>query len=153
RWKRGEVDKPQRNTIKRLEEGLGIRINDYNPEDITYVKESSVEYVPLEEAERNVYSSQTVYKIMGTVPAGIADLTEHNEWQQTDDLYYDPREHFYLTVDEEFGYSMMPLVSPGDLVLCTIKPGAARNGDIVAARWDDTKGALKILSVNPDIKD
>jgi len=90
---------------------------------------------------------------MGTVPAGIAELTEFNDWQQSEDLYFDPREHFYLTVDEEFGYSMMPLVSPGDLVLCSGKTNTAKNGDIVAARWDDTKGALKILNINPDIKD
>jgi phage repressor protein C with HTH and peptisase S24 domain len=50
-----------------------------------------------------------------------------------------------LQVDEEFGYSMRPLINPGDLVLISFT-AKIDDGDIVAARWDETRGALKICT-------
>lgn len=123
-----------------------IEIEDKN------IKESRIKYIAGDEVEKHI-SDEIQYKIEGQVPAGISDVIEYNDWQESEDLYFDPRTHFYLRVDHEFGYSMMPLVSPGDLVLCSTKEGHAKDGDIVAARWDKTKGALKILTLNPDIKD
>lgn len=108
-------------------------------------------YIPISEAEKNG-KDLIKYKIFGRVPAGLAEVEEYPDWQESDDLYYDPRSHFYLQVDEEFGFSMMPLINPGDKVLISID-AKVKDGDLVAARWDGTKGALKIYKENPDIKD
>lgn len=117
------------------------------------LKEPRSKYIAIDEIEKHNSAESIQYKIEGQVPAGISDIIEYNDWQESEDLFFDPRTHFYLRVDHEFGYSMMPLVSPGDLVLCSTKEGQAKDGDMVAARWDKTKGALKILTINPNIKE
>lgn len=150
RWQRGEVGKPQRNTIRRLEEGLGIKIIDTDPNNIKYVKFTR-QLLPTEIAEINHVPHKTEYKIVASVPAGIADVND-NEWYETVPLEYDPDTHCFIQVDEEFGFSMMPTIAPGDLILISFTQ-KVQNGDLVAARWDDTKGALKIYTDNPDIPD
>ena len=89
---------------------------------------------------------------MGKIPAGRAELVEYNDWQENEDLFYDPRSHFWLIIDSEYGYSMTPFLQPGDMVLCSVN-AKYQDGDIVAVRWDKTKGAIKILSHNPEVKD
>ena len=42
----------------------------------------------------------------------------------------------------------MTLVAPGDLVLISFS-AKPKNGDMVADRWDRTKGALKIYQEHP----
>lgn len=92
------------------------------------------------------------FLIEATIPAGIADINERAEWNETERLDFNPQTHFFLEVDKEFGDSMLPSVQPGDLVLCStnVKP---KVGDMVAAKWDDTKGALKTYSRHPDMPD
>lgn len=92
------------------------------------------------------------FKILGRIPAGNSDFHDWSDHPETKDLQYDPDEHFFLEVDDEFGYSMMPLVNPGDLILVSMH-AKIKNGDLVAARWDETKGALKIYTENPDFQD
>jgi SOS-response transcriptional repressor LexA len=92
------------------------------------------------------------FKLLGRIPAGYADYNDLSEWPEREKLEYDPDTHFFLKVDEEFGYSMMPLVSPGDLVLVSME-AKIKSGDLVAALWDKTKGALKIYNENKDIPD
>lgn len=96
-------------------------------------------------------SGTPFYKILGQIPAGYSEVTEYNDWQETDDLFYDPRAHFWLIIDAEYGYSMTPFLQPGDMVLCSTS-AKYKDGDIVAVRWDKTKGAIKIFSHNPEIK-
>lgn len=85
------------------------------------------------------------YKLESTVPAGEGDLVNLSDWYHSEVLEYSPQNHFFLKVDEQFGFSMMPLIKPGDLVLCSTKQ-KIKHGDIVAAKWDRGKGALKIAS-------
>lgn len=92
-----------------------------------------------------------VYKVLGQIPAGYSEVTEYNDWTETDDLFYDPRAHFWLEIDSEYGYSMTPFLQPGDMVLCSTA-AKYKDGDIVAVRWDKTKGAIKIFSHNPEVK-
>ena len=54
-----------------------------------------------------------------------------------------------LKIDEEFGFSMMPLVGPGDICIISFYD-QPKNGDWVAARWDETKGALKELAIDEE---
>ncbi len=88
------------------------------------------------------------YRIEATVPAGIGEMNSYDDWFESDVLDYNPADHFFIRVDSEFGYSMMPLIAPGDLVLvsCSAK---LKNGDMVAALWDGTKGAIKIYQEAP----
>lgn len=102
-----------------------------------------------DQAIQNHTTQRVEYKIVASVPAGIAEVQDY-DWYETAPLDYHPENHAFIKVDQEFGYSMMPTIAPGDLVLINfnVKP---KNGDLVAARWDETKGALKIYSENPDI--
>lgn len=91
-----------------------------------------------------------VYRVLGTVPAGVADIQDWSELNEFKDLEYDPHTHFYLKIDEEFGYSMMPMVNPGDFVLVSYY-GKPKDGDLVVALYDKTKGALKLYSESKDV--
>lgn len=93
---------------------------------------------------------ERVYPVMGTVPAGKAEIQDWSDLNEFRDLEYDPDTHFYLKVDEEFGYSMMPLVNPGDYVLVSMY-GKVKPGDLVVALYDKTKGALKIYNENENL--
>lgn len=99
-------------------------------------------YIPIEKAEKNDVVGIINYKILAMVPAGNSEIKEFQS-NDYDDLYYDPRTHFYLRIDDEYGYSMNPFLQPGDLVLINTK-AKVHSGDLVAARWDKTKGAIKI---------
>ncbi len=93
---------------------------------------------------------QGIYKVLGTVPAGVADIQDWSDLNEFRELQYDPDTHFYLKVDEEFGYSMMPMVNPGDFVLVSLY-GKVKHGDLVVALYDETKGALKIYTENENL--
>lgn len=88
---------------------------------------------------------QLEYKLESTIPAGDGDIVDLTDWYHSDVLDYDPQHHFFLKVDEQFGLSMMPLIRPGDLLLCSTR-AKVKSGDIVAAKWDKNKGAVKIAS-------
>lgn len=90
------------------------------------------------------------FRVLGKIPAGYKEFHDMSDWPEIRSLNYDPDTHFFLVVDEEFGYSMMPLVNPGDMVLVSTT-ARVKNGDMVAAIFDETKGALKIYSENPKI--
>ncbi len=91
-----------------------------------------------------------VFRVLGTIPAGRADIQDWSELNEFKNLEYDPDTHFYLKIDEEFGYSMMPMVNPGDYVLVSLY-GKLKDGDLVVALYDKTKGALKLYSESKDI--
>lgn len=103
----------------------------------TYVKEPSTP----EYSNKNSLE----YKLESTIPAGDGELVDLTDWCHSAVIDYSPQTHFFLKVDEQFGSSMMPLIKPGDLVLCSLKQ-KIKNGDIVAAKWDRGKGALKIAT-------
>lgn len=90
------------------------------------------------------------FRVLGTIPAGKADVQDWSELNEFKNLEYDPDTHFYLKIDEEFGYSMMPMVNPGDYVLVSLY-GKLKDGDLVVALYDKTKGALKLYSESKDI--
>lgn len=99
------------------------------------VSEGTVEYTSFE---------RLTYPILGQIPAGNAEVKENNDWPEYEELYYDPKQHFWLRIDNEYGYSMTPFLNPGDLVLCQMNPKRIKDGDLVAVRWDKTKGAVKL---------
>jgi transcriptional regulator with XRE-family HTH domain len=98
--------------------------------------------------EENKLPKLNEFRVLGTVPAGHGEVYIQ-EWVQTEVMHFDPRDHDLLQIDEEFGYSMTPVMKPGDLVLISYSAKIV-NGDKVAARWDKTKGAIKIVSFLKD---
>lgn len=119
--------------------------------DINWLLSSDTElrYVSLDEIEKVDEIPQLEYKIAGVVPAGHAEIFEYNDWYENELVDYDPNTHVFLKIDEQNGISMVPLLQPGDLVLIDLysKP---KDGDMVAARWDETGGAVKILNLSED---
>lgn len=107
--------------------------------------------VPVEEAETIKSPIEQEYRIEASIPAGLAEIHEKTGWYESEILDYDPQSHFFLQIDEEYGYSMMPIIEPGDLVLVSLH-AKIKNGNIVAARWDKTKGAVKIYNESANRK-
>lgn len=148
----GRTNKLSQDSISDLEKALNIKIDDSNPDEITYRK-LGPNYVSIHDAEKNHVPTSLSFPILGEIPAGIAEIKQYNDFFEYFDFDLDPRKHGILRIDQEFGYSMMPLVGPGDLAIISFddKP---LDGDWVAARWDETKGALKVLAIdknNPEI--
>ena len=119
---------------------LGCDINWLLAED------SDLEYVSLDEIETVEIIPQIEYKIAGVVPAGHAEIFDYNDWYENEPIDYNPDTHVFLKIDEQNGTSMIPLLQPSDLVLIDLN-SKPRDGDIVAARWDETGGAVKILNM------
>jgi transcriptional regulator with XRE-family HTH domain len=127
---------------------LGCDINwlllgELSTQNVTKTK--SISYIPADIAEINTLPRFLEYPLLGTIPAGHAEIVDLTDWVQKMVIDYSPSDHALLMIDKEFGYSMTPIVQPGDIALISFskKPEIGRP---VAARWDDTKGAIKILN-------
>ncbi len=141
--------------LTRLNE-LGCDINwlltgGKQPVDVAQIKGKELQYVTIEEAETIKKTPFIEYPLLGNVPAGRHEVYDRSAWPEYERIDYDPRTHFWLKIDDEYGYSMTPFLQPGDKVLCSIK-AKLHPGDLVAVRWDKTKGAIKILGQS-NIKD
>ncbi len=110
-----------------------------------YLYENSVSYIPSDKAEINELPHFLEYAMLGTIPAGRAELVDLTDWVQKMVLDYSPNDHALLMIDKEFGYSMTPIIQPGDIALISFSKKPEK-GRPVAARWDETKGAVKILN-------
>lgn len=139
RWKRGGVNKPQRNTIKRFEEGLGIKINDSDPNNITYskietnskVKDNSVAFegtIPVKK-----------YPLLAEVYAGDSKLLHHDIYEEHAVFTYDGENCFAVRVN---GKSMETTLNDGDVVLCDVDL-VPEDGDLVAVKLKDGKQFIK----------
>ena len=94
--------------------------------------------------------SSLEYRVIGMVPAGKGESVDWSDWWESEVLSYHPDDHVFIKIDPEFGYSMMPMIQPGDFVLISFS-AKPQNGDLVAALWDKTKGALKVYNENPSV--
>lgn len=84
RWRKGEIGKPQKNTIRRLEKGLGITIDDSDPENITYTRNIKEGKIPEGHKPNAIEGSYDIYEfpVLATVSAGpteLADAVIHGE--------------------------------------------------------------------------
>ncbi len=116
------------------------------------VRESGVTYVPIEEALTNGKIHYPELPIAADVPAGRNEIKSHDDPEYFK-FELDPRRHFVLRVDNEYGYSMSPLLKAGDLVVCHIDKKVIKSGDAVVVRYDGTKGAIKMYVENSEVKD
>jgi SOS-response transcriptional repressor LexA len=116
------------------------------------IKGPEIKYVPLDEVENQKSIRYNEYPVLSYIPAGIADvkIQDNPAWESID---FDPRKYFWLKVDNEYGYSMFPFLRPNEKILCAYHTAKFNDGDMVAVLYDKTKGAVKILNRNHDIKD
>lgn len=108
---------------------------------------SNINYIPIDKAEINELPKFLEYPVLGTIPAGRGEIVDLSDWIQKMIIHYSPEDHALLMIDKEYGYSMTPIIQPGDVALISFskKPEIGRP---VAARWGETKGAIKILNYN-----
>lgn len=137
RWKRGEVGKPHRNTIKRLEDGLHIKIDDRDTENITYKKLTQQK----EEAEFTDQLEVKSYPVLGYVYAGEPSMLEHEQVHEQTYFYYEKPKHrcFALRVN---GDSMQTTLKDGDIVLVDMDI-PVKDGDLVAVKLKDGSQYIK----------
>ena len=112
------------------------------------IRERGITYVAMDDALRSE-SIYIEYPILANVPAGRSEIKEH-DWPEYVKLELDPRDYFALRIDEEYGVSMAPFIEPGDLIFCSVKQ-KFNDGDIVVARYDNTKGAIKRIFIHTQI--
>jgi phage repressor protein C with HTH and peptisase S24 domain len=148
----GETLKPYPSTIKKIENALGIRIDDSDPENITYSRVQN--NVVAEFGNEYRVQTETNKKwpmVLGFVPAsanaGVS--TYYEESIEEKSLDFDPMEYFWLRIDLKNGESMLPTIKPGDYVLVS-RNEKVRDGDLVFAIFLDEpgdRGAVKQFSV------
>jgi len=135
RWKRGDVQKPQRSTIKRLEEGLKIRINDRDIHNITYKRnEPDIQVVP-------IISKYNEFPIISKVYAGDApEMFTDENILDTIVLPYPKKDNVFAV--RVVGDSMNHVIAEGDLILVDMDK-EIMNGKIVIARLRSGKQIIK----------
>ncbi len=143
RIRNGSTPKPYPDTIKRIEEALKIKIDDSNPDNITYTK---VEEKPKPD---NKIIERT-YRVVGEIGAGVLEVDELFQDEYVT-VTFDPSNNQLFRIKSE-KYSMAPTVMPGDMIVIDLaaKP---KPGDMVVIGWRENgkaHGALKILNTVRD---
>lgn len=99
---------------------------------------------------KNQYLPGTLrFRKEAAVPAGRGEIVDLTNWIQEEIFNFDYDNHILLQIDEEFGESMKPFMHPGDYLVISFS-AKIRDKDPVAARWDNTKGAIKIVNFLED---
>lgn len=114
-------------TIGRIEEALKIKVNDTDPDNITYKKIEEKSKIPFE----NVIPVQE-FPLLATVYAGEPELLEHENFDETAYFAYNKPDHrcFSLRVS---GRSMETTLRDGDVVLVDMDVPVV-DGCLVAVR-------------------
>jgi phage repressor protein C with HTH and peptisase S24 domain len=132
---------PGGNILFKLKE-LGCDINWLLSED------NDTRYVSFRKVDEiGIIPNKFEYKMSNSVPSIENELNIENEWVEKELINFDPATHVFLKIDENNGKSMVPLLQPGDVVLLDILSNP-QDGDLVAARWDDSCGMVKILNID-----
>lgn len=132
--RKGLTEKPNQNTIKRLEEGLSIKIDDRNPEDITYKKLATANQ-PTTEYTLNKFPLIT--KVYGGDSMAMFVSDNISEYV----LFPYPKKDRCFVVKVS-GNSMNHKIEEGDLVLVDMDKEII-NGCIVVARLNSGKQIIK----------
>lgn len=89
-------------------------------------------------------------RLEAKVPAGKGEIIDLTDWIQEEIFNFDYDNHVVLQIDDEFGDSMKPFMHPGDYIVISFS-AKINDKDPVAARWDETKGAIKIVNYLKDV--
>lgn len=131
RWKKGLVGKPHRNTLRRLEDGLKINIDDRDPNNITYKKiESNVEF----EKEVGLYK----YPLVSEISAGLGTMIK----ESSDSVYLPYKKQENCFALKVVGNSMNGIIDEGDTVLIDMDAEVV-NGNVVAVLLKDGRAFIK----------
>ena len=135
RIRSGSTDKPTANTIKRLEQGLNIKIDDRDPENITYKRNEKAQEFQIINTELHEYPVVTnVYA--GNSPA----LFQEDNIKEYVQLPYGKKENCFAV--KVVGNSMNHIIDEGDLLLVDMDKEIS-NGCIVVALLKDGKQIIK----------
>ncbi len=106
-----------------------------------FLKNASKEHLSVRDSEF-IYG-KTQLRIVGTVPAGLGEITDRSDWHEWLPVDFNPEKDVVLEVSKENGESMIPFINVGDYAIITdsIKVKA---GDLVAALWTKHAGAIKV---------
>ena len=133
--KTGKTKRPNQFTIKRIEEGLGIKIDDSDPDNITYRKT---------EQKKSGFEGEIAVTKLPLLSEGYA-----GEPQYLDTEYHD---EYYYAVNLNAGHKCFALKVKGKSMETTLKDGwivlvdmdaAYREGDIVAVRLKNGEQYIK----------
>lgn len=126
--KTGLTNKPQQSTINKLEQGLKIKIDASDPENITYHKVQDKEPEDKFDGVMSVY----IYPLISTVYAGEPEMLYVEHPDESADFVYGRKDHrcFALKVS---GKSMETTLRDGDIVLVDMDLLPA-DGDLVAVK-------------------
>jgi phage repressor protein C with HTH and peptisase S24 domain len=150
----GKTKLPYQVTVRQLEEGLKIKIDDRDPDNITYTRISDSIDERLDGAGQVWY-----YPVLATVYAGEAEMLDHQTHDRSEPYTYNKKGHrcYSLVVS---GKSMETTLRDGDTVLVDMDI-ALENNCLVAVklkngmqyikRYHDLNYAfVKLTSDNPD---
>lgn len=141
------------NTISKIEDKLSIKIDDSDPENITFKKLSKLEIT----FEGTIPVNQ--YPLLATVYAGEPALLEHEIFDETVPFAYIKPGHkcFALRVS---GHSMDTTLKDGDLILvdmdvpladgCLVAVKLKNGNQYIKRYYDTTYGILKLTSDNSE---
>lgn len=135
RIRRGETKIPYQNTIKKIEEALKIKINDSDPDNITYKKLPDKK--EFEEIETKIHN----YPVISHVYAGNSPnmFMEENITEYVSLPYKKEKNCFAVRV---IGDSMNHKIQEGDIILVDMDAEVI-NGSIVIARLKNGKQIIK----------
>jgi SOS-response transcriptional repressor LexA len=135
RMKQGQTDSPYPSTIKALEEGLKIKIDDTDPQNITYRKLFSEDI----EGKQEPYTiGQNKYPILSQVHGGSL-LNEEEVGGYAYFPYHKKENCYVLKVKED---SLNGIVKYGDLILID-KDARINNNDIVIVKFKSGGQTIK----------
>ena len=143
--KTGLTESPNQFTIKKLEEGLNIKINDSDMQKITYTKLPMTQemFTKLIQDGLQIKDALPVreYPLLATVYAGEPEMLDHENFNEKAIFAYDKPEHqcFALKVS---GKSMETTLRDGDTVLVDISIPVI-DGCLVVVRLKDGSQLIK----------
>lgn len=150
RWMDGKIGKPQKNTIKRLEQKLNIRIDDSDPENITYTKN--------EQSTNKIQGNGTTidnnvqlypYPLIATVSAG-AGTFDSRIYNEEFYMNFKPNGHRLFAVKVD-GNSMDSTIVDGSIILVDTE-APLTNNCIVATMLTNGKQLIKrYKNINNDL--
>lgn len=131
----GITKRPTQFTIKRLEQGLGIKVNNSNPANITYEKVGEKQEFQVVNAEIHAYPVVT-HVYAGNSPA----LFQEDNIKEYVQLPYGKTENCFAV--KVIGDSMHHVIDEGDFLLVDMDKEIS-NGCIVVALLKDGKQIIK----------
>ncbi|MGD9581719.1 MAG: S24 family peptidase [Vampirovibrionia bacterium] len=142
RIRNGSTPNPFPDTIGKIEKALNIKIDDSDPENITYTK--------VEKQEEPKIIEHTL-RLINDVAAGVSEVNEMFQ-EQFETITISPQNMVLMRIQSE-KFSMAPAVMPGDMIILDYSAKPKVN-DMVVVGWrrnGNVFSALKYLSTTENV--